>query len=73
MDNQKRTALHFAVIRGRVAAIEKLVAYGIDLNITSSIGNSVLHETLRVSNMTTPSNSTPEIKKVASFDSLLLS
>ena len=64
VDNQKRTALHLAIIRGHVATIEKLVGYGIDINITSSIGNTALHETLRLSNMAMPSSCTPEIKKV---------
>ena len=64
MDSKKRTALHFAVSKGHVAAVERLVGYGADMNVAASNGNTLLHEVLRLSNMTRPSNDSPEIKKV---------
>ena len=47
-----------------MTVIERLVGFGADMGVISLTGNNVLHEVLSLSNMTKPSNDTPEIKKV---------
>ncbi len=56
-----------AVTQGHVAAVERLVGHGAGLNVIACTGNTPLHDTMRLSNMTPPSDSTPEIKKVVAI------
>ena len=59
-----QTALHIAVHQGHARIVERLVGFGIDLNMQDSDGDTALHITLARDTADTLSAETPQLKKV---------
>ena len=65
--NVGQTALHLAVHQGHTRIVERLVGFGINLNIPDSDGDTALHIALSRDNAKTLSAETPQLKKVSSL------
>ena len=65
--NVGQTALHLAIHQGHTRIVERLVGFGINLNIQDSDGDTALHIALSRDNAKTLSAETPQLKKVSSL------
>ena len=61
-----QTALHLAVHQGHARIVERLVGFGIDLNLQDSDGDTALHIAVLRETADTLSTETPQLKKVLS-------
>lgn len=59
-----QTALHVSVIQGHARIVERLVGYGIDLNLQDNDGDTALHIALSSQAVDVLSAETPQLKKV---------
>ena len=59
-----QSALHLAVHQGHARIVERLVGFGIDLNIQDSNGDTALHIALLKTSADVLSAETPQLKKV---------
>ena len=59
-----QTALHMAVHQGHARIVERLVGYGIDLNLRDSDGDTALHIALARQTIDVLSSETPQLNKV---------
>ena len=62
-----QTALHIAVHQGHARIVERLVGFGINLDLQDSDGDTALHIALSRDNAKTLSAETPQLKKVLPF------
>ena len=62
--NTGQTALHLAVHQGHARIVERLVGYGIELNLQDSDGDTALHLALSRQTVNVLSAETPQLKKV---------
>lgn len=62
--NTGQTALHLAVHQGHARIVERLVGYGIELNLQDSDGDTALHVALSRQTVNVLSAETPQLKKV---------
>lgn len=67
-----QTALHIAVHQGHVRVVERLVGFGIDLNIQDGDGDTALHIALSRDSVDILSAETPQLKKVVLPFSIIL-
>ena len=66
-----QTALHIAVHQGHARIVERLVGFGIDLNLQDSDGDTALHIALSRDATETLSAETPQLNKVLRLLSIL--
>ena len=66
-----QTALHLSVHQGHARIVERLVGFGIDLNLQDSDGDTALHIALSRETADTLSSETPQLKKVYTFPTSL--
>jgi hypothetical protein len=59
-----QSALHLAVHQGHARIVERLVGFGINLNLQDSDGDTALHIALSRDTAKTLSSETPQLKKV---------
>ena len=59
-----QSALHLAVHQGHARIVERLVGFGIDLNLQDSTGDTALHIALSKTSADMLSAETPQLKKV---------
>ena len=59
-----QTALHISVHQGHARIVERLVGYGIDLNLKDVNGDTALHTALSTQMIVVLSPETPQLKKV---------
>ena len=59
-----QTALHIAIHQGHARIVERLIGFGIDLNMQDSDGDTALHIALARDTTDTLSAETPQLKKV---------
>ncbi|XP_064385276.1 E3 ubiquitin-protein ligase mind-bomb-like isoform X1 [Halichondria panicea] len=62
--NQGQTALHLAVHQGHARIIERLVGFGVDMNILDSDGDTALHMAVVKETVDNLTQETPQLKKV---------
>ena len=67
-----QTALHIAVHQGHARIVERLVGFGINLNMQDSDGDTALHIALSRDTTDALSAETPQLKKVLPFQPPLL-
>ena len=60
----QQSALHLAVLQGHTRIVERLVGFGIDLNLQDSNGDTALHVALSRRSADALSMETPQLKKV---------
>ena len=61
-----QTALHLAVHQGHSRIVERLVGFGVDMNVPDSDGNIALHLAVVKDSVDAFSTDTPQLKKVGS-------
>ena len=59
-----QSALHLAVHQGHARIVERLVGFGINLDLQDSDGDTALHMALSKQTANTLSAETPQLKKV---------
>ena len=59
-----QSALHLAVHQGHARIVERLVGFGINLDLQDSDGDTALHTALSKQTANTLSAETPQLKKV---------
>jgi E3 ubiquitin-protein ligase mind-bomb len=59
-----QTALHIAVHQGHTRIVERLVGFGINLNVQDATGDTALHTALSKTSVDMLSAETPQLKKV---------
>ena len=59
-----QTALHLAIHQGHARIVERLVGFGVNLNLQDSDGDTALHITLSRDTTKPLSAETPQLKKV---------
>ena len=59
-----QTALHVALIAGKLVVAEQLVGYGTDINAVDKDGDTPLNYAFTLRKMEAPSNDTPQLLKV---------
>ena len=64
MTNTGHSALHLAVDQGYTRIVERLVGFGIDLDLQDSDGDTALHIALSKPSADVLSAETPQLKKV---------
>ena len=64
MTDTGQTALHIAVHQGHARIVERLVGFGIDLNLQDSDGDTALHIALSRDTTDSLPAETPQLKKV---------
>ena len=62
-----QTALHLAVHQGHARIVERLVGFGINLNLQDSDGDTAVHIALSRDTAKPLSAETPQLKKVESL------
>ena len=62
--NDNQTALHLAVHQGHCKIVERLVGYGVELNVQDENGDTPLHFALARESVESLSPDTPQLKKV---------
>ncbi len=61
---QGQTALHLAVHQGHARIVERLVGFGVDLNIQDGDGDTALHIAVLKETVDNLTAETPQLKKV---------
>ena len=64
MTRTRQSALHLAVHQGHTRIVERLVGFGIDLNLRDEDGDTALHVALSRRSADALSMETPQLKKV---------
>ena len=67
MTNTGHSALHLAVDQGYTRIVERLVGFGIDLDLQDSDGDTALHIALSKPSADVLSAETPQLKKVQGY------
>lgn len=62
---ENQTALHLAVHQGHLGVVERLVGYGVKLNMQDTNGDTPLHFALVRGNAEVLTADTPQMKKVS--------
>ena len=62
--NQGQTALHLAVHQGHARIIERLVGFGVDMNVPDGDGDTALHMAVLKETVENLTQETPQLKKV---------
>ena len=63
--NMGQTALHLAVHQGHARIVERLVGYGVNLNVQDNDGDTALHTALVRETVDSLTPETPQLKKVS--------